>query len=142
MCSVISTIYPQFPTERQFRHSLESLLSSSDPSRSKHFILAQFLDDRERLAVGSALLPDLVEMYLWLDTHVAHLLLYEPALKMTAKYVIEKASERYSSEAKHIHELYERLTSKTLVWKMCTIQWLGGYLLLFYLGYSSCVPVH
>ena len=111
-CSVIGAMYPQFPTERQFRHSLESLLSSSDPNRPKHSILAHFLDDRERLAVGSDLLPDLVEMYLWLDMHLAHLLPYESALKMTLKEVITKAYKRFSSEADHIHELYERLTSK------------------------------
>ena len=105
-------MYPQFPTERQFRHNLESLLGSSDPNRPKHSILAHFLDDRERLAVGSALLPDLVEMYLWLDMHLAHLLPYEAARNMTLKEVITKASKRFSSEAGHIHELFERLTGK------------------------------
>ena len=113
-CSILGAVYPQFPTERQFRHNLESLLSSSDPNRPKHSILAHFLDDRERLAVGSALLPDLVEMYLWLDMHLAHLLPYEAARKMTLKEVITKASKRFSSEAGHIHELFERLTGKDI----------------------------
>ena len=74
----------------------------------------------ERLAVGSALLPDLVEMYLWLDMHLAHLLPYEPALKMTLKEVITKASKRFSSEADHIHELYKRLTCEDASLTMIT----------------------
>ena len=114
-CSIIGAMYPRFPTERQLRYSLESLLSSSEPSRPRHSILACFLDDRERLAVGSALLPDLVEMYLWLDMHLAHLLPYETAFKMSLKEVITKASKRFSSEAERIHKLYERLTSKDTV---------------------------
>ena len=104
-------MYPKFPTEKQFRNNLESL---SGGSRLKYSILAHFLDDRERLAVGSALLPDLVEMYLWLDTHLAHLLPYEDDLKLTLGDVIAEASKRYPSEANHIRQLHERLTGRFL----------------------------
>ena len=110
--SVIDAMYPKFPTERQFRNNLESLLGGSDPSRPKYPILAHFMDDRERLSVGSALLPDLVEMYLWLDTHLAHLLPYEDDLKLTLGDIITKACKRYPSEAGHIRQLYERLTGR------------------------------
>ena len=70
------------------------------------------MDDRERLAVGSALLPNLVEMYLWLDMHLSHLLPYEAACKLTLKEIITKASKRFPSEADHLHELYRSLISK------------------------------
>ena len=53
-------------------------------------------------------------MYLWLDMHLAHLLPYEAARKMTLKEVITKASKRFSSEAGHIHELFEKLTGKDI----------------------------
>ena len=108
--SVVDAMYPKFPTEKQFRNNLESLLGGS---RLKYSILAHFLDDRERLAVGSALLPDLVEMYLWLDTHLAHLLPYERALKLTLGDVIAEASKQYPSEASHIQHLHQRLASRS-----------------------------
>ena len=110
--SVADAMYPKVPTERQFRNTLESLLGGSDPSTPKYRILAHFIDDRERLAVGSALLPDLVEMYLWLDTHLAYLLHYEDAHKLTLKDVITEASKHYQTEAKHIQDLFKRLKGR------------------------------
>lgn len=108
--SVADAMYPKVPTEMQFRNTLESLLGGSDPSTRKYPILAHFIADRERLAVGSALLPDLVEMYLWLDTHLAYLLSYEDASKLTLKHVIAEASKHYQTEAKHIQDLFKKLT--------------------------------
>lgn len=113
-CSVIDAMYPKFPTESQFHHNLESLSNDRDTNRPKYIypILTHFMKNRERLAVGSALLPDLVRMYLWLDMHLAHLLSYDDALKLTLEDVITKACKRYPSESGPIRKLYLSLKSK------------------------------
>ena len=109
---VMSTLYPSFPSEREFNHNLVSLSEgrSTTPGSTPFCpILAQFVEDRHRLAVGSALLPDLVEFYLWLDQRLAHLLPYEAAPKLTVDNIILKATKRFPSEADTIRPLFNRM---------------------------------
>ena len=107
----MSTLYPSFPSEKDFYHNLVSLSEGRTTPGSTPFspILAQFVEDRHRLAVGSALLPDLVEFYLWLDQRLAHLLSYETAPKLTIKEIILKAANRFQYEAESVKTLFNRM---------------------------------
>jgi hypothetical protein len=99
--------YPQFPSEKQLKNNLVSVQDCSE--EPKHTVLLKFLEDRHRLAVGSALLPDLVEFYLWLDVHLAHLIRYEVAQTLSVGQLMRSACERYPSEAARLKELFARM---------------------------------
>ena len=113
----MSTLFPSIPSEREFNHNLVSLCEErSNTPGSNPFspVLAQFVEDRHRLAVGSALLPDLVEFYLWLHNRLAHLLSYEVASRLTINDIILRAAVRFPSEAEKIKCLFKRIKSQFL----------------------------
>ena len=105
--SQLDSQYPQFPSEKQLKNNLVSVQDCSE--EPKHTVLLKFLEDRHRLAVGSALLPDLVEFYLWLDVHLAHLIRYEVAQTLSVGQLMRSACERYPSEAARLKELFARM---------------------------------
>ena len=110
--SELDSQYPQFPSEKQLKHNLVSVQDCSE--EPKHTVLLKFLEDRHRLAVGSALLPDLVEFYLWLDVHLAHLIRYEVAQTLSVGELIERVEARPRSTGKKLQTLYGRLMSMWL----------------------------
>lgn len=77
------------------------------------FVLHQFTLEKERLQLGGALLPDLVELYQWIHTHLSHLVTYERAKKITIGNVISLSAKRYSQGVRtYLTNLFERIISK------------------------------
>ena len=111
--SQLEVQYPQFPSEKQLKNNLVSVQDCA--KEAKHTVLLHFLEDRHRLSVGSVLLPDLAEFYLWLDVHLAHLIKYEVAQTLTVGQLIEKASRRFPSEAARLKELFSRVKGLSLM---------------------------
>ena len=65
------------------------------------------------LQLGGALLPDLVELYQWLHTHLSHLVTYERATKISIGNVISLTAKRYSQKVcTNLTNLFERMISK------------------------------
>lgn len=63
-----------------------------------------------RLQRGGFLLPDLIELYQWLHSNIAHLLTYDQAATMTIGHVITQAEKNSSKESgQHLRALYERV---------------------------------
>ena len=110
--SELDSQYPQFPSEKQLKHNLVSVQDCSE--EPKHTVLLKFLEDCHRLAVGSDLLPDLVEFYLWLDVHLAHLIRYEVAQTLSVGQLLERVEARPRSTGKKLQTLYGRLMSMWL----------------------------
>ena len=110
--SQLDTQYPRFPSEKQLKNNLVSVHDCA--MEPKHTVLSHFLEDRHRLAVGGTLLPDLVEFYLWLDVHLAHLIKYEVAQTMTVGHLIERASQRFPSEEARLKDLFTRMKGLSL----------------------------
>jgi len=74
------------------------------------FALHIFTLEYERLQVGGALLPDLVEFYQWIHTHLSHLVTYEKAQKITIGKIISLSAKRYSQElCEHLTSLFKRI---------------------------------
>ena len=63
-----------------------------------------------RLQRGGVLLPELVELYQWLDSNIAHLLTYDQASSITIGQVISLAERNLGCEmGEHIRSLYEKV---------------------------------
>jgi len=75
--------------------------------------LQHFTVEYERLQVGGALLPDLVEFYQWIHTHLSHLVTYEIAKQITIGQVFRLSANRYSKDiSEHLTNLLERIIGK------------------------------
>jgi hypothetical protein len=83
----------EFPALNRMKHDLiEHIgIKSSGPQ-----VLLKFVNVFHQLSVGSALLPELVKFYNWLNTHLSHLLTYQSARDSTVGQVVLLASKRYS----------------------------------------------
>ena len=65
------------------------------------------------LQLGGALLPDLVEFYQWIHTHLSYLVTYERATKISIGNVISLSAKRYSQKVcTNLTNLFERIISK------------------------------
>ena len=86
-----------------------AVLSSTDISNPENdlYILAQFVLFYPRLKAGGALLPDLIYLYQWIHTELAHLITKDKAESKTAEEVFAKANEKY--EGLDLDNLYERV---------------------------------
>jgi len=74
------------------------------------FALHLFTFEYERLQVGGALLPDLVEFYQWIHTNLSHLVSYERAKQITIGNVISLSTKRYTQDiCDHLTELFKRI---------------------------------
>ena len=105
--------YPYFPSEKDFTHSV---LSSGDITRDNFSLLSRFALQWPRLQAGGELLPDLVELYQWLHTFLAHVVSYDMACKVKIKTVIERAVRRYSPDmGEHLRQLFERVKGEDSV---------------------------
>ena len=74
-------------------------------------ILLMFVNIYQRLSVGSALLPLLVKMYNWLNTHLAHLLTHQQAMEKTVDEIFHLASEHFS-DGDSVWTNYEAMKGK------------------------------
>ena len=65
------------------------------------------------LQLSGALLPDLVEFYKWIHTHLSHLVTYEKACEISIGNVIDKSADRYSQKVcNYLTSLFNRIISK------------------------------
>ena len=74
--------------------------------------LTKLVAEHPQLYSGGALLPDLVELYQWLHTHLAHLITYKDASCISIGKVIKLSEENSKALAIHIKDLYERVMQK------------------------------
>ena len=99
--------YPYYPTAQDFTHSV---LSSGDVVREDIALLSRFSLQWRRLQAGGELLPDLVELYQWLHTDLAHLVSYNKACTVTIRKVINRAMRKYSRDrGQHLEQLFLRV---------------------------------
>jgi hypothetical protein len=82
----------QYPHVITMKHDLIEYvgLRSNGPQ-----ILLKFMNVYECLSVGSTLLPKLIKVYKWLNTHLAHLITYEKALVDPVDHILQRASKRF-----------------------------------------------
>ena len=105
--------YPHLVTENDYIKSLVTAREACNFDPTYLFALHHFTLEFQRLQVGGALLPDLVEFYQWIHTHLSHLVTYERAKQITIGNVISLTSKRYTQEiCDHLTELFKRLIGK------------------------------
>ena len=89
------------------------MLSSGDTAREDIALLSRFSLQWQRLQAGGELLPDLIELYQWLHTDLAHLVSYKKAYMVTIKSVVDRATKRCSPDvAQRLQHLFARVKSK------------------------------
>jgi len=77
------------------------------------FALHHFTLEYERLQLGGALLPDLVEFYQWIHTHLSHLVSFERAKQISIGNVIALSTKRYTQDiCDHLTALFKRIIGK------------------------------
>ena len=122
--------YPYYPTEQDFTHSV---LSSGDVVREDIALLSRFSLQWRRLQAGGELLPDLVELYQWLHTDLAHLVSYNKACSVTIKNVVSRAVKKYSPDmGQHLQQLFARVKGEPAKHHIYVIQALV-------LQFTSCI---
>jgi len=92
------------------------------------FVLYHFTLEYERLQVGGALLPDLLEFYQWIHIHLSHLVTFEKAKQISIGDVISLSGSRYSPElCEHLTKLFKAIISKfniaTIVTKLLCLHY-------------------
>ena len=74
------------------------------------FALYHFTIRYKRMQLGGVLLPDLVEFYQWIHTHLSHLVTFDRAQKITIGQVISLSAKRYShAVCTHLTQLLGKL---------------------------------
>ena len=105
--------YPHLVTENDYMKSLVAAREACNLDPTYLFALHHFTLEYERLKVGGALLPDLVEFYQWIHTHLSHLVSFERAKQITIGNVINLSTKRYTQEiCDHLMELFKRIIGK------------------------------
>ena len=90
--------------------SLVAAREAHDLDDAHLFALHLFTLEYERLQLGGALLPDLVEFYQWIHTHLSYLVTYEKAQQITIGKVISLSAKRYSQElCEHLTDLFKKI---------------------------------
>lgn len=108
--------YPCAPNKYDFR---KNLISARQTSCSYLYLLDRFYVEQERLQIGGVLLPDLVEFYQWIHTHLQHIVTYERAKSITIGEVIELSTTRYSSEeCSYLKSLFERVKCEQMTYTL------------------------
>ncbi|XP_065913406.1 uncharacterized protein [Dysidea avara] len=105
--------YPHLATENEYMKSLVAAREAHDLDDAHLFALHLFTLEYERLQLGGALLPDLVEFYQWIHTHLSYLVTYEKAQQITIGKIISLSAKRYSQElCEHLTDLFKRIIEK------------------------------
>lgn len=88
--------YPKFPTEDDFLQYILNIASSEqDPCIH---LLSQFALEYPRLELARSLLPQLVELYWWLHTELAHMISSDTAKKTTVKQLMKHLENYYRND--------------------------------------------
>ena len=127
---MLESCFPQFPTENAFLHHVQSRAGQEERLHT----LLQFTMEKHRLQVhapipfrstshsslpfscqvGGQLLPDLIQFYQWLHTHLAHQVTHRRAYSaLSIGRVVALASRRMPrGMAIQLQELYQRVKSE------------------------------
>ena len=98
--------YPHFPSMKELCQAMQSIDVSS-PEKNIFYILSQFTLAYPRLKAGGALLPDLIYLYRWIHTELAHLIDRESAENKAALEFLAKANDEY--EGFDLGKLFEKV---------------------------------
>ena len=110
---ILEQHYPHPATENDYIKSLVDAIEAKNCNHTHLFVLHQFTLKKQMLHLGGALLPDLVEFYQWIHTHMSHLVTYEKAKEMNIGKVISLSAKRYSQEVgDKLKSLFDRIISK------------------------------
>lgn len=136
--SQLSAHYPHFPSESECMCSIMGGHVADDDleanERDYFPLLSKFAIDWERLQMGGALLPDLVELYTWLHKNLAHILTFERASTIAIGRVISLVEEKKGKElGKHMRSLYERVKKHFNIY----VDLIGGAI-----GAGACAAMH
>ena len=138
-CRFLNQQYPHLAYENEYMKSLVAARENSDLNDNHLFVLHRFTLEHDRLQLGGALLPDLVEFYQWIHTHLSHLVTYERAQEIAIEDVIKLSAKRFPPKLhEHLTNLYHNFSGKLLFFKLPII-----ILLSFsYLKSKGIQPVH
>ncbi|CAB9513447.1 protein ligase RNF213 [Seminavis robusta] len=101
--------------EKEDSHLLTAAVFDETDVSDYQSCLLQILMDGSGFSAEISILPDLIEFYLWLHSHFAHLITKEEALSNTIGSILDKARvhKRFDRiHASHILALFERLSCK------------------------------
>jgi len=105
----METQYPKFPTENDFvQYILNFASSEQDPCIR---LLSQFALEYPRLELARSLLPQLVELYWWLHTELAHMISRDTAQKTTVKQLMKHLETYYRNDPDKKQRLTELFKS-------------------------------
>ena len=97
--------YPKFPTEIEFQQYILNYASSDhDPCIR---LLSQFALEYPRLELARSLLPQLVKLYWWLHTNLAHMISSDTAQKTTVKQLMTHLEKYYRNDPDKMRGLKE-----------------------------------
>lgn len=86
---------PKFPTENEFLQHVLGFADEQDPCIQ---LLLQFALEYPRLEIACFLLPELVELYWWLHTDLAHMISRDTAQKTTVKQLMAHLKKYYQND--------------------------------------------
>ncbi len=111
--SCLASHYPNIATVEDF---LQGVLAS--PSTGDKDVLSQFALRYPHLQAGGALLPDLIHLYWWIHTELAHRVTRQYAVKHTIAEVVSKADKYTGIE---LSQLYERVRGMYVIYAHFTV---------------------
>lgn len=131
VCSQLDAHYPHFPSEQE---CMRAIVGGDVDQQSNLYLLPTFAMYWERLQVGGALLPDLIEFYTWLHKNLAHLLTIKKASTITIGRVVSLVEKKKGKElGKHIRDLYNRVKEQYNRY----VDLIGGAI-----GAGACAAMH
>jgi len=105
----METHYPMFPTENDFLQYILNF-ASTDQDPCIH-LLSQFALEYPRLELARSLLPELVEIYWWLHTDLAHMISNDTAQKTTIKQLMAHLKYYYRNDPEKMQKLGDQFLS-------------------------------
>ena len=100
--------YPAFPTIDDFQQGVLATPNTGDKEKPL-YVISQFALEYPHLQAGGALLPDLIQLYLWIHSQLAYRVTRQYAEHHTLAEVISKADKYTGIE---LSQLYERVRGK------------------------------
>lgn len=129
--SQLDAHYPHFPSEEECKRSImDGNVNQEAKCGSNLYLLPTLFVDWERLQLGGALLPDLVEFYTWLHKNLAHMLTIKRASAITIGRVVELVERK---KGKYIRKLYNTVKEQYNKY----VDLIGGAI-----GAGACAAMH
>ena len=95
--------YPKFPTESEFLRHVLGFADEQDPCTQ---LLLQFALEYPRLELARSLLPELVDLYWWLHTDLAHMISRDTAQRTTVKQLLAHLEKYYQNDHEKLKKLH------------------------------------